>query len=84
MKYAIRFKASARKELLRLSPEVAQRISSAVGSLSGDPRPHGCEKLKQRLGWKIRVGDYRVIYEIDDGAGIVTVLKVGHRRQVYR
>jgi mRNA interferase RelE/StbE len=53
-------------------------------ALSADPRPEGASKLEARDGWRIRAGDYRIIYEIDDGAGTVTVLHVGHRRDVYR
>jgi mRNA interferase RelE/StbE len=51
--------------------------------LEHDPRPPGCKKLRGRDAWRIRIGDYRAIYEIDDGRLIVTVITVGHRREVY-
>jgi mRNA interferase RelE/StbE len=51
--------------------------------LEQDPRPPGCKKLKGRDAWRIRIGDYRVIYEINDGHLIVTVITIGHRREVY-
>jgi mRNA interferase RelE/StbE len=51
--------------------------------LEGDPRPPGCKKLKGRDAWRIRIGDYRAIYEINDGRLVVTVITIGHRREVY-
>jgi mRNA interferase RelE/StbE len=63
--------------------EAYERVRDAIRSLSANPRPHGCVKLTGRSGLRIRVGDYRVIYEVDDGQRVVTVLHVGHRRDVY-
>jgi mRNA interferase RelE/StbE len=56
----------------------------AVHQLAEDPRPPGCHKLQNREGWRIRVGDYRLVYEVDDDLRTVTVLLAGHRRDVYR
>ena len=54
-------------------------------SLGGDARPHNCQKLRgTKNSWRIRAGDYRVVYEIDDAARTVTVIKIGHRSNVYR
>ena len=74
----------AQKELARLPEREFERIRDAIRSLAELPRPPGCLKLSGRAGWRIRVGDYRVLYEIDEGAETVTVLHVGHRRDVYR
>ncbi|WP_150243264.1 type II toxin-antitoxin system RelE family toxin [Nocardiopsis quinghaiensis] len=82
-RYAIEIKASARKELRKLDGPVLKRIVEAVANLADDPRPDGCKKLKARDGYRIRVGDYRVVYTIDDGQIIVVVVKVGARGDVY-
>ncbi|MCK9873265.1 type II toxin-antitoxin system RelE/ParE family toxin [Nocardiopsis dassonvillei] len=82
-RYAIEIKASARKELRKLDGSVRKRIVEAVADLADDPRPDGCKKLKARDGYRIRVGDYRVVYTIDDGQITVVVVKVGARGDVY-
>jgi mRNA interferase RelE/StbE len=74
----------AQKELARLPEREYERIRDAISALAETPRPPGCLKLSGREGWRIRVGDYRVVYEIDDKANTLTVLQVGHRRDVYR
>lgn len=73
----------AQKELANLPLNDYERIRDAIRALASDARPPGCRKLVGREGWRIRVGDYRVIYEIDDRQRTVTVLHVGHRRDVY-
>jgi mRNA interferase RelE/StbE len=60
------------------------RIRDAMRELRDNPRPSGCRKLTGRDGWRLRAGDYRVIYEIDDAARVVRVIAIGHRRDVYR
>lgn len=83
--YAITFAKSARKELENLSPPVVGRIVPKIVALAKLPRPPGCQKLKGNNAlWRIRVGDYRVLYEIDDRSGVVDISSVGHRREVYR
>jgi len=66
-------------------PDAAyERVRDAIRVLAEAPRPTGCLKLTGRDGWRIRVGNYRVVYEIDDGGRMVTVLHIGHRRDIYR
>jgi len=84
MSYAVFILRRAQKELARLPVEAYERLKEAIESLGEEPRPMGSQKLTGREGWRIRVGDYRVIYEIDDAEQVVTVLHVGHRRDVYR
>ena len=84
MNYTIFILRRAQKELAKLPLEAFEPVRDAIRALAEDPRPSGCIKLRNREGWRIRVGDYRVIYEIDDRQQIVTVLHVGNRRDVYR
>lgn len=84
MSYDILIRRRAQKELAQLSRDDYERAKESIGNLSDTPRPAGCKKLTGRDGWRIRAGDYRVIYEIDDTARTVIVLHVGHRRDVYK
>ena len=84
MSYALAFKPSAEKELRKLPRDVIARVVSAIRILVEEPRPHGCVKLTASQSWRIRIGDYRVIYDIDDNARQITILHIGHRREVYR
>jgi mRNA interferase RelE/StbE len=84
MKYDLLIQRAAQRELAALPTSEFTRIESAIRMLSDAPRPRSSHKLTGRLGWRIRVGKYRVIYEIDDKAHSVLVLHVGHRRDVYR
>lgn len=84
MSHAISILRRAQKELAHLPPEAYTQVRDAIRALAGDPRPSGCVKLTGREGWRIRVGDYRIVYEIDDAQQDVTVLHVGHRRDIYR
>jgi mRNA interferase RelE/StbE len=71
--------------LSRLSSEIHARVIVAIQSLAQNPRPPGCRKLTgSKSDWRIRVGDYRVVYEIADAVRIVRVNRVRHRREVYR
>ena len=83
MSYQVLILRRAQKELADLPKVEYARVRDAVGALADDPRPAGCKKLVGREGWRIRSGDYRVIYEIDDAEEKVTVLHIGHRRDVY-
>jgi mRNA interferase RelE/StbE len=67
-----------------LRREVFPRVAQGLRALADEPRPHGRQKLSGRDAWRIRVGAYRVIYEIDDAARSLLVVHVGHRRDVYR
>ena len=84
MSYRISLLRRAQKELGELPHAVYERVCDSVRALGQDPRPPGCLKLAGREGWRIRVGEYRVIYEIDDEQQSVTVMHIGHRRDVYR
>jgi mRNA interferase RelE/StbE len=83
MSYAVFILRRAQKELAQLPLETYRRVLEAIRGLAEDPRPPGCLKLTGREGWRIRVGRYRVIYEVDDSEQTITVLQVGHRRDVY-
>jgi mRNA interferase RelE/StbE len=83
--YAISFARSARKELEKLDPALVGRIFRLIESLAQNPRPPRCKKLSgvQNL-WRIRVGDYRVVYHIYDADKVVDIVAVRHRREAYR
>lgn len=83
-KYSLEIKQSAQKELDALDDAVFARIDRKILTLAGNPRPPGCKKLRgHKDQWRIRVGDWRVVYFIDDGAKLVTIARVAHRREVY-
>jgi mRNA interferase RelE/StbE len=84
MSYAISIQRRAQKELSQLPPGAYEPIREAISGLAHNPRPVGCQKLTARSGWRIRVGDFRVIYEIDDKKETVLILHIGHRRDIYR
>jgi len=85
MAYAIDFVPSAKRELQKLPREVQLKLNQRIDSLSLDPRPRGSRKLKggDEL-WRIRMSDYRVVYEVQDKVLVVLVVRVAHRRDVYR
>jgi len=74
------------KEIAALPHQIRDRVIQAIRKLSDDPRPRGARKLggEMRGAWRIRVGDYRVLYDIEDDQGLVIVLAVLHRREAYR
>ena len=83
--YEIKFKSSAWKAFRKLKGETRGRVAEAIWALGEDPRPRGAKKLAgQRDRYRVRAGDYRVIYEVHDKALIVLIVKVSHRREVYR
>jgi len=84
MPYRLRIAARAHRELRRLPPEIARRIRDAIMDLAHDPYPPGYRKRQSGAGRRIRVGAYRALYDVDDDAQTVTVLRAGHRRDVYR
>ncbi len=83
MIYKISILRRAQKELADLSKTEFERVRGAILELSENARPIGCKKLVGREGWRIKIGNYRVIYEIEDTGKEITVLHVGHRRDVY-
>ncbi len=82
--YKIFIKRSAAKELELLPKKDRTRIARRIAALSTDPRPYGSEKLTGEEKYRVRQGDYRVVYSVDDSALSVIVVKVAHRREVYR
>lgn len=82
--YKVTLKQSAVKELEQLHQQDLSRIITRIGTLSADPRPPGCEKLSGQERYRIRQGNYRILYEIIDTDRIITIVKIGHRRDVYR
>ena len=82
--YAVDVKPSARKELESLPGTVLSRVMRKLESLAQDPRPTGCKKLKGYKDlWRVRIGDWRVVYIIDDGAKAVSITRIAHRSKVY-
>lgn len=84
MAYRIEYKPSAERAFLALPKEVQWRICPRIEALATDPRPPGAKKLRgYEKRWRIRVGDYRVIYEVHDKELLVLIVKIGHRSDVY-
>ena len=83
-KYKIEIKKSAVKELEAIPTKDLKRIIARIQELTDNPRPLGCIKLSDKERYRIRVGDYRILYSIDDVILIVFVVKIGHRKDVYR
>ncbi len=82
--YRVALTASAEKELHNLAAQMVARIVPRLEGLASTPRPAGCKKLKGGDNeWRIRVGNYRIVYEIDDKARTVDVTRIAHRREVY-
>jgi len=84
VRYSVYVKRSAEKEIRRLPAKVCVRVVTVIAELAEEPRPRGCEKLSGREAYRVRVGRYRVVYTLEDDRLIVEVIKVGHRRDVYR
>jgi len=83
-RYTIQITPAAERQLGKLSTVARRRVAVAIDQLAGDPRPPGVRALQGGFGGlRIRVGDYRVLYEVDDKAALVLVVRVGHRRDVY-
>jgi mRNA interferase RelE/StbE len=83
--YAIDIRPRARRSLRQLDPSVRKAIAQVIDGLAADPRPAGAAALTgHRPYLRVRSGDYRVIYSVDDRARVVTVAAVGHRREIYR
>ncbi len=82
-KYTISLTTKARKQLDKLDDHIARPVIDAIGSLADNPRPRGYKKLKGRDAYRIRTGDYRIIYNIYDRELVVDVIDLGHRRFIY-
>lgn len=83
-RYTVVVTEKIRKIILNFPSPVFTKIENSLLHLEENPRPHGCKKFKGRRGYRIRVGDYRIIYEIEDNILRVIVIDLGHRKNVYR
>jgi mRNA interferase RelE/StbE len=82
--YRVNFAASAKRELIALSANAIERIQPKIRELANDPRPPSCKKLRGAKNlWRIRIGNYRVVYTVDDAAKTVDVMRIARRREVY-
>ncbi len=84
MKYIVFIERYAQKQLIKIDKKFIPLIKSSIASLATNPRPYGYIKLKGENAYRIRVRNYRIIYEINDERIIVTVVSVGHRKDIYR
>ena len=82
-RYKIELRPAAARALRKLDPQVARRIQAAIALLAEDPRPPASRPLRGRPAWRVRVGDYRIIYTIEDDVLLVVVVTLGHRRDIY-
>ena len=83
-KYKIEIKKSAVKEIEQLPKREIQVVLNKIQSLADNPRPHDCQKLSTEEKYRIRCGDYRILYSILDDVLIICVVKVGHRKDIYQ
>lgn len=81
--FAIQILPGAARAIRKLSPEAKRRVQALIELLAVEPRPPAAKKLTARPEWRVRTGDYRVLYRINDGKLIVVVVDAGHRRDIY-
>ncbi len=81
--YHLELRPAAARSLRKLDPQTSRRIQGAIALLAPDPRPPGAQALRGRPGLRVRVGDYRIIYTVEDDVLLVVVVRLGHRRDVY-
>jgi len=84
MTYKINFARSTKKDFKRINRQDAIRIVTAISLLADNPRPRGVKKMSGQDAWRIRVGEYRVVYDIHDNVITILILKIAHRKDVYR
>jgi len=83
--YRIKIVRSAQKDIRKLPNVARAKIVKKIKSLAQNPRPSGCEKLKgSKYNYRIRIGEYRVVYKISEGLLLIEILRAGHRRKIYR
>jgi len=82
--YSVEFTRNAAKEFKDLPAKDRARVHARISSLAGDPRPTGAEKLSLRERYRLRQGDYRILYTIEDALVRIVIVKIAHRRDVYR
>ena len=83
-KYKVTIIPSAQKEITKLPKHVQNKVLKAIISLSENPRPHGCKKLVGTDSWRFRIGEYRIVYSIEDNVLLIEVIRIAHRKEVYR
>lgn len=84
MTYKIEIRRQAQRALDRLPDNDYRKVLDAITDLANSPRPRGVEKVKGSVYWRVRQGDYRIIYDINDKQRLITIVRVGHRREIYR
>ncbi|GAB3140377.1 type II toxin-antitoxin system RelE/ParE family toxin [Marisediminicola antarctica] len=84
MTYAVQILPVAARAIRKLSPEAKRRVQAMIELLEDDPRPPAAKKLTARPEWRVRSGDYRLLYRIEDAVLTVTIVDAGHRREIYR
>ena len=84
IQYFVEITPSAVKDYRKIPQRDAKKITAAIDALASDPRPHNCKKLENRDAYRIRIGDYRVIYEINARIITVSVIRIRHRKEVYK
>ena len=82
--YTVFIERYAQKQIAKLDKKILPIVKDAIAGLAFNPRPHGYKKLKGEEAYRIRIGDYRIIYEIEDEKIIVIVVSVGHRKDIYK
>ena len=82
--YRLEVSHTAHRQIRRLPTQTQERVNSAITRLAENPRPPGAKKLTARDGYRVRVGDYRILYQVDDGAKVVIIYRVMSRGDVYR
>jgi mRNA interferase RelE/StbE len=82
-KYSISISKTAQKQLDKLPDNIAEPIFETINSLADNPRPHGIKKLKARAGYRIRKGNFRIIYDIFDSVLLIDIIAVGDRKDIY-
>jgi len=82
--YKIELETRARREYRELPARVREQVTDAIDDLQSNPRPPGARKLVGANGYRVRTGDYGILYTIDDSSSVVRVYRIGHRREVYR
>lgn len=82
--YSVVIKRSAERELRKIPKQDLRRVVARIQGLTREPHPPGCERLSGQERYRVRQGDYRIVYAVDDEARTVEVVKIGHRREVYR
>jgi mRNA interferase RelE/StbE len=84
MRYEINILRHAQKALEKMPAPEYERIKKIIYALAGTPRPPGCKRLKGREGWRIRMGNYRILYDIQDKEHTILIIDIGDRKEIYR